>query len=294
MTDLALRALAPSTLRAYSAAWRDWSTFRMRQVVVGESTQDRLLAFVWEQFQEGRSRASMAAALAGISFHSRLRGEEDPTRSFILSKALRGWARLRPAAADVRRPIDRRLLRDMLGVLPVVAESSFEALLFGLAFSAAFFGAFRVGELVAASKRSVNTGLMWADVSVREDAILCRLPRSKTDQLGRGRWVTLNAQPDDPACPVGLAASYSRSRPSGGSQWLLHRDGAPLTRFQFGAVLKVCLSQLGLEGKEYGTHSFRIGAATCAAVAGLPAADIQALGRWRSGAFKKYVRLDKA
>lgn len=53
MTDLALRALAPSTLRAYSAAWRDWSTFRMRQVVVGPASLDKPIGSPGEVSSEG-------------------------------------------------------------------------------------------------------------------------------------------------------------------------------------------------------------------------------------------------
>lgn len=80
-------------------------------------------------------------------------------------------------------------------------------------------------------------------------------------------------------CPVRLSAAYSLIRPAGSAQWLLHMDGSPLTRFQFGAVFKRGLQRLGCNCKEYGAHSFRIGAATSAAARGLSAADIQELGR---------------
>lgn len=293
ITELALRSLAPSTSRSYEAAWRDWSAFRVVRSGSGESAEDSLLDFVWGHYQTGRSKAAMASALAGIAFFSRLGGERDPTKSFVLAKALRGWARVRPAPADSRRPIDRGLLRELMRVLPAVAVSGFEATLFSLAFSSAFFGAFRVGELVAANKRSPDTGLLFAQVELRSGAVLCRLPRSKTDQTGRGRWVTLSEQVEVEVCPVRLAAAFSSVRPSTGVQWLVHEDGSPLTRFQFWAVLKLSLERLGLRSADYGTHSFRIGAATSAAARGLPAAAIQDLGRWKSSAYKSYVRLDK-
>lgn len=293
IADLALRSLAPSTSRAYAAAWRDWSAFRVSDGNVSKSVDECLLAFVWGHYQAGRSKSAMSAALAGISFYSRMEGVCDPTKSFLLAKVLRGWARVRPAPVDSRRPIDLPLLGKLVAVLANVAETGFEATLFGLAFSCAFFGAFRVGELVADSRRSMDTGLLFSNMVFREEAVLCRLPRSKTDQAGRGRWVTLRAQPEGAVCPVRLAASYSLIRPAGSPQWLLHMDGSPLTRFQFGAVFQRCLQRLGCNCKEYGTHSFRIGAATSAAARGLSAADIQELGRWKSGAFKAYVRLDK-
>lgn len=129
----------------------------------------------------GRSKASVAAALAGIAFYLRLHGVRDPTKFFVLAKVLRGWAKLRPAPADTRRPIDKTILRKLIDVLPRVAVLGFEATLFALDFSWAFFGAFRVGERVAVSKKSLTNGILFGDVDIRAGAALCRLPRSKMD-----------------------------------------------------------------------------------------------------------------
>ena len=55
---------------------------------------------------------------------------------------------------------------------------------------------------------------------------------------------------------------------------------------------KNALEQAGLPTKDYAGHSFRIGAATMAAVASLEDSAIQILGQWESCAFKRYIRLD--
>lgn len=46
------------------------------------------------------------------------------------------------------------------------------------------------------------------------------------------------------------------------SQFLVHQDGFPLMRFQFSSVFEKVLVAVRESHSEYGTHSFRIGAAT--------------------------------
>ncbi|XP_070615514.1 vomeronasal type-2 receptor 26-like [Erythrolamprus reginae] len=54
----------------------------------------------------------------------------------------------------------------------------------------------------------------------------------------------------------------------------------PLTR---------ALVRIGIDPTGYGTHSFRIGAATSAAASGFPGQRIQEIGRWQSAAYLGYV-----
>lgn len=156
-----------------------------------------------------------------------------------------------------------------------------------VSFSLAFFAALRVGELVSASRLKIG-GLLSSDVIGSADAVQLNIRRSKTDPFGKGVWIRL-ARSGGPACPVRTVERYISLR-SLGVTFLSHADGSPLTRYQFSSVFKQCRLAVGEDPGEYGTHSFRIGAATEAARAGMADADIQRLGRWKSACFNSYIR----
>ena len=67
----------------------------------------------------------------------------------------------------------------------------------------------------------------------------------------------------------------------------LRKNGLPLTREVFITWLRNNIARLGSKGN-YSGHSFRIGAATTAAAAGIPDQLIKTLGRWLSNAI--YIR----
>ena len=69
-----------------------------------------------------------------------------------------------------------------------------------------------------------------------------------------------------------------------------HADNTPITVNQFNTELRRCLNFCGLNAQRYKGHSFCIGAACLAADKGFSDAQIRALGRWKSDAFKLYIR----
>ena len=74
---------------------------------------------------------------------------------------------------------------------------------------------------------------------------------------------------------------------------MIWKDGRPLTRDEFVRRIRQALNELGLNASDYAGHSFRIGAATSAALAGIPDHLIKVLGRWESDAYTVYVRTNK-
>ena len=68
-------------------------------------------------------------------------------------------------------------------------------------------------------------------------------------------------------------------------------NASPVSRNFFCQYLSKALQCAGLDPSKYKDHSFRIGATTTAADMGMSEAQIQSMGRWKSIAFKRYIRI---
>ena len=88
-------------------------------------------------------------------------------------------------------------------------------------------------------------------------------------------------------CPVALTLRYVTVRGPSPGPFLKRFDGSPLTKTFFVASV---LEEQSIDPQR---HSFRIWAATAAAQAGLEDSVIQALGRWSSAAFLRYIRTSR-
>lgn len=159
----------------------------------------------------------------------------------------------------------------------------------------AYFGFFRLGELLLPSAASFNSRLHlpWGDVAVDSQQtprmVRFHLKQTKTDQLGKGVDVVVE-QTDCDLCPVAAILAFIAVCGNCQGPFFLTEAGAPLTKPTFIAELKTILTVVGLPQDNYASHSFRIGAATSPALAGAEDSTIQLLGRWQSAAFLRYVR----
>lgn len=71
----------------------------------------------------------------------------------------------------------------------------------------------------------------------------------------------------------------------------MFQDKSPVSSHYFNQQLKISLNYLDYDTKLYKGHSFRIGAATSAKSKGISDEQIQLLGRWKSNAYRKYIRI---
>ena len=159
-----------------------------------------------------------------------------------------------------------------------------------------FFGFLRSGELTAPENGKFDPGqhLSYADIAIDDDSSPRRLSvtikQSKTDPFRRGVTIFLG-RTDTQLCPVAALLAYLAIRGPGEGPLFYFKDGRALTRSRLVAELRKTLAECNLRPQDYAGHSFRIGAATTAAACGVPAETIMTLGRWKSQAYRLYIRL---
>ena len=117
------------------------------------------------------------------------------------------------------------------------------------------------------------------------------LKKSKCDQSGKGADIVMGATDDS----ISLVQAITRvmMRGSTPSPFFQNAAGATVTKSWFVKEIRARLAECGLHQSNFAGHSFRIGAATTTAMAGVEESTIQILGRWHSAAFLRYVRVPK-
>ena len=208
---------------------------------------------------------------------------------YCKKKMLTGLTRL-DIRKDIREPITYPILVKIVQTLPCICYTKYETILFTAIFVLAFFGFMRIGELVQDSEANVGHALQYDDVKIVNDSIEIRIKHSKTDQTGKGVIICVTASGKG-VCPVKCIIEYEKIRPKIKKSYFCHFSGKYVTRYQVTSVLKKTLDVSLAKSALYKSHSFRIGAATSAAMAGASDEDIAKMGRWKSSAYKNYIRI---
>ena len=99
----------------------------------------------------------------------------------------------------------------------------------------------------------------------------------------------ITGRTDDDLCPVSALLTYLERRGSTPGALFQWDNRIPLSKTKFVDATRQALSAANLPAKDYAGHSFRLGAATTAATAGLEDSTIQTLGRWKSTSYQLYI-----
>jgi hypothetical protein len=161
-----------------------------------------------------------------------------------------------------------------------------------------FSGFLRSGEFTCPSLAAYNPSMLSpryiaTDHQTNPSFLAVTLCSSKTDIFGAGHTIYIGVSRNQ-LCPVKAVLSYMAFRPPVAGPLFVHMDGTPLSRTELVQAIREALQASGMDIARFNGHSFRIGATTTAAQAGLPDSLIQTLGRWKSSAFLSYLRMSRS
>jgi hypothetical protein len=291
--QLLLHSMSPGTDSNYSPGLQSYIRFCSTHNAAFPPADDMVLAFATYLFSTlGQSlpavkRQVIALRSACVETGSSLIPFED----LRLNRLYQGMARSAPFSATPREstrrlPITGPLLARLVeSVRPNTVEG--RALRAGVAIG--FFGLLRAGEFTYKDGYPV---LCRRHVSWEPSHVAIHLEQSKTDRWRRGVSVKI-FRSQGPVCAVSLLwEAWVTSPLQDHTAPLLQVDrvGSPLSYRALLDFIKTAVSSLGYAPAEFSTHSLRIGGATQLAMCQFSGEQIQAVGRWTSDCYQRYVR----
>ena len=238
--------------------------------------------------------------LSGVKMLHILCGESYPfTGHAILKLLLRGIHRLHPYVPHRAPPVVPEILLAVFRILD--HQNSLECSTFACALLL-FFTMSRLGSVLPASSKTPLGQIISADrVNLCDAGLLVTFLHTKTIQFGERVLHIPLARSDSPLCPVAAfshACSFLPSLQSSSVAQLvpafrfMSDSGtcSPLLSAIFISTIRALFARAGVpNASSYRGHSFRRGGASWAFNNGVPGELVQAMGDWKSDAYKVYL-----
>ncbi len=295
MSKLIQSSLQPSSIPTYRRAWKLYSQFANTvfhsasvHLPISSSNLGLFIAYL---FQRNYAASTANTYVSALGYSHRLVGVHDPTTVFWVKEMLKGYGKL-GSRLDTRMPITLPILRSILRQTPTICGSDYRRSLFTAMCTTAFFGFLRVGEITCCPRSPDVLRLAQVvrqlDLSGNLAGFKLTFTNFKHSYNQRAVSIALHRRSD--VCPVQSLHAYLLRRGFSNGPLFCTEDGRAVPRQLFTNYLALIFRTCGLNPTQYKGHSFRIGAATLAAESGLSDAQIRLLGRWKSDAFRKYIR----
>ncbi|XP_033727187.1 uncharacterized protein LOC117316621 [Pecten maximus] len=256
---------------------------------------DHLALFIAHLVQSGFATSTIYSYVSAIGYAHKLLNHTDPTQIFVIRKMLTGLQK-KGKAPDTRLPITQSILQKLVSSLSAIDLTPYEILAFKSMYLLAFHAFLRIGEIAAG--QSKHNLLQLSNIQffkVGSVAFPTRLEIKFESYKGHYHTdpmtLSLQGHSDKSFCPVYNLYCFLQTRGSKPGPLYIFQSGKPVSYAYFTRIMKRVLLASGYSTDSYKSHSFRIGAASLAATMGVPEGDIQAMGRWHSRAFKKYIRI---
>ena len=298
ISTLLQSSLQPSSLPTYQWAWKLFSQF-LHVILPSVSTNlpispPVLALFIAYMHDHHYAPSTVSTYVSALGYCHKLSGFPDPTKAFFIVQMLKGYGKL-GSRLDSRLPITLPILNTILESSIAIRHTPHDSCLFWAMCSLAFFACRRVGEFTWSTTRERGSLIQLhqltklVDANQRVISLKFTFLDFKHNYNQRPFSVVINRRAN--FCPVHIILDYLSLRGSMPGPLFCLADGSPVSRAIFNDKLSMAIKYCGLDPSRYKGHSFRIGAASYAADAGMSDSQIRALGRWKSDAFHKYIRI---
>ena len=295
---LAKSSLQPSSIPTYQRAWRLFYQFLTtifhsvsKPFPIAPHTLALFIAFMYDKKYAPSTVSSYVSALG---YSHKFLGLADPTKVFFIIQILKGYGKI-GSRLDSRLPITLPVLNRIIESSAQLTITHYQSLQLNAMCSIAFFAFLRIGEITYTSPKDAHVPLQVHQLSKLLDpskqVVALKLTFGNFKHNYNQRPFSVILHRHNSCCPVQLLLEYLSLRGNRPGPLFLNSDNSPVSRTHFAELLSLSLKACGLDSTRYKGHSFRIGAASFAAERGMSDAQIRALGRWRSNAFLKYIRL---
>ena len=290
-TTLLAASLTPSSRLMYARELRRYRAFCIdhfgRRSWFPASDPD-LAAYITHRFNADYASSTIRSSVSALSFFHKVLGLPDPSGSFYVKKLMLGARKARPSL-DLRSPVTPAILNALISATRMCSPDTYTMLLLRAMFTLAFYALLRLCEMAGSRDNSPHV-LQFADVSISTKCLQITFTSYKHSN-GRPFSLSIPATKCS-SCPVKHLQQYiDRRGTHPGPLFQAPGTAGPVSRAFFTQQLTNAVSAAGLEGCNIQSHSFRIGRVSHLTELGTAETTIKLMGRWRSDAYKSYVRV---
>lgn len=252
-----------------------------------------LALFIAYMFDHHYAASTVNTYVSALGYFHKLSGFPDPTKVFFIIQMLKGYGKL-GTRLDSRLPITLPILHKLLTAAEQFSLSRYTICQFQAMCSLAFHALLRVGEMSTAKKEAgppLQLHQLAKLVSDKQEVVALRVTFLNYKHSYNQLPFSLVVNRQSSFCPVQILLVYLALRGNTPGPIFKTEQGATVERTSFTDLLSQAIKFSGLNPSRYKGHSFRIGAASHAAERGMSDAQIRILGRWKSNAFQKYIRV---
>ena len=298
---LQYRQTKDSTTKTYLSVWGQLNKF-----VISLDCRQHLS---WEQktalfgaylVDSGVQSSTLKSYFSAIKFILKQDEYDWDDNSALLNSLVRG-CKIENDKVKIRLPIQKGLLELLLFELERVYGNDnpqpYLECMYKAMFCLAYYGMFRVGELTLGPHTAKACNVHGGN----KNKILVVLYTSKTHGEETGpQKIKISALTNSSVrtkyffCPFKAVIRYMNTRgnyTADDEQFFVFADKSPVRPYHFRNTLRTLLDRLDLDSALYDVHSFRSGCTCDLWKFGYSIEKIKALGRWKSNAVYKYLKL---